>query len=482
MPMSDDMVGHSVGPYTLTRRIGSGGLGTVFAANGPDGPVAVKLVKTVSLDDRGDSEHSSGRWAQTRASLSEEVAAAQRAAGPGVVRMLDADLDHDPPYLVMELVDDPNLYEHLGAQGPLRGDKLDRFANSLLTAMSHIHLAGIVHGDLKPTNVLVSADGSAHVVDFGLASLAVMEPANDGAVGRGTPGWRAPEVEAGEAPTIAADAYGWGRVVDYAAGAVLPPALRSKVDAALSVDVARRRAVYVPPAFPIPDTDVGSSSPRPIPPTEPPNRSEVFAAMPPVSWPPTSARPTKIRRAMSPKVVVSAVAAMALAVGVVWWVTQRENSGPAIDPSALVIFDEGFRNGFSLNEFNGINNPASTAAAHSGSISLATTPTAFDGFLLWIPDALELANRRELHLWILVDAADTGAFRMSAMINTQQAAGRPVTLASVMPGQWSEVVIPLRDLIIDPVAFDGATQRMLWCNSAQGTPRQTVFVDDIFIV
>jgi serine/threonine protein kinase len=459
MLTSDDIgPGHRVGPYVLNRRIGSGGLGTVFAANGPDGQVAVKLVHSIKASD-GDG---SFRWADTRIALADEVAAAQRAAGPGVVRMLDADLDHEPPYLVMELVDSPNLYEHVGRHGPLTGTMLDRFATSLLTAMSHIHLAGIVHGDLKPTNVLVGADGSAHVVDFGLASLASPATASDGAVGRGTPGWRAPEVEAGEAPTIAADAYGWGRVVDYAAGSHVPEPLQHKVDAALSVDVARRRAVYVPPAFPIPDTDVSA-----IAPTDPRLLEPVLQS-------------ANIRRWRSRKVAIPLVLLTVALGGLASRCSERRDTA-AIDPSALVIFDDGFRNGFSLNEFNGINNPASAVKAHSGSVSLATTPTAFDGFLLWIPDGLKLAERTELRMWVFVDASDSGEFRMSAMINTQQAAGRPVTLSPVVPGQWSEVVIALDELIVDRGAFDAATQRMLWCNSALGTPRPTVFVDDISV-
>jgi serine/threonine protein kinase len=464
LPMNDVIeVGQRVGPYTVTRRIGSGGLGTVFAADGPDGLVALKLVNSVPIGGEDASAH---HWTQARALLTDEIAAAQRAAGPGVVRVLDADLDHQPPYLVMELVDQLNLYEHVGRHGPLAGAVLDRFATSLLTAMSHIHLAGIVHGDLKPTNVLVSADGSAHVVDFGLAALAQQTSSITDTAGRGTPGWRAPEVEAGEAPTIAADAYGWGRVVEYAAGFVLPVALQEKVDAALSIDVARRRAVYVPPAFPI--ADARAPDPSPIPETQ--QRSALTTSAPGNGHPKTVWK-------VAGSVALAAVAALSAWV----WFSGRNDNERAIDPTSLVVFDEGFRNGFTLNEFNGINNPASTIEAHSGSVSLATTPTAFDGFLLWIPDGLKLADRSELRLWMLVDPADSGEFRMSAMINTQQAAGRAVTVGPLVPGQWSEVVMPLNELIVDRAAFDAATKRMLWCNSAVGTSRLTVFVDDISI-
>jgi Protein kinase domain len=484
MTMADPDPPH-VGAYALGEPIGSGGLGTVFAATGPDGAVAVKVLHRPNLAPANGAS-AAEVWENLRTQLAAEIATARHAAGAGVVRILDADLDHDPPYLVMELVAAPNLYERRRRDGPLTGDRLDRFATSLLTAMSHIHLAGIVHGDLKPTNVLVAEDGAAFVVDFGLASRAVGpspsaqtgqsqggSEADGGPPGRGTPGWRAPEVERGEVPTIASDVYGWGRVVDYAAASNLPPTLASKVDAALSSDLARRRAVYVPPAFPIADSQ--PAIPETVPPlAEPPIASSELAAERVTLQPPG-------HRRLRVMMAIGAVIALAVVAVVVTLVSRRGSTvGPP--PGALVIYDEAFQNGFLLNEFNGINDPASTVERHSGEFALATTPTTFDGFLVFVPDDLKLADFGEVRLWMRFADGDVGAFTVSAMRDINTAAGAPVPIVGVVPGEWSEVAVSLDDLIVDRTAYDGDVQRMLWFNSAEATARPTIYADDISLV
>jgi serine/threonine protein kinase len=476
----------NVGPYALGEPIGSGGLGTVYAARGPDGPVAVKVLHRpgrTSGDGGSVDQADDEQWENLRKQLAAEIAAARHAAGAGVVRIVGADLAHDPPYLVMELVDAPNLFERRRRDGPLTGDRLDRFATSLLTAMSHIHLAGIVHGDLKPTNVLVADDGASFVVDFGLASQAAASPplqrlssAADGELeiargvpGRGTPGWRAPEVERGEMPTIASDVYGWGRVVDYAAASNLPSTLASKVDAALSNDLARRRAVYVPPAFPIADSQ--PAIPETVPPIHVPvARSGQSSRGATSGW-------TRRRRLGA---VTAVVALAALAVGAVVALRGGPADGPPV--GAMVIYDEAFQNGFSLNLFNGINDPASTVQRHSGEFALATTPTSFDGFLVLMPDDLKLAEFGEVRLWMRFAQGDAGAFTVSAMRDTNTAVGTPVPITGVTPGEWSEIVVPLDQLIVDRVAYDGDVQRMLWFNSAEPTSRPTIYADDITLV
>jgi GH18 family chitinase len=266
--------GDLLGRYELVRCVGTGGLGEVWLANGPDGEVAVKVIRAELAERAGFRER-----------LAAEAAAAQQAAGPGVVRLLRVETDGPTPYLVMEYLDHPDLAAMVAFRGPLTGSLLDTFADSLLEAMARIHRAGIVHRDLKPTNVLVDADGSAHVLDFGIATPADPNADNaDSAVpeSMGTVGWRAPEVQRGEPVTVAADVFGWGLLVAYAAtgrhpfardggtepvalqrniasGAPtldsLPEPLRNRVRDALADDVLRRRHTYVPSAFPTNPTE-----------------------------------------------------------------------------------------------------------------------------------------------------------------------------------------------------------------------------------
>jgi eukaryotic-like serine/threonine-protein kinase len=268
--------GMRIGPYTLDRRIGLGGLGDVWlasdgrAGDGP-GPVALKVIRPEHADRPG-----------FRASLAGEAAAARLAAGPGVVRLLDVSTDGPIAYLVMEYLDHPDLAAAIAFRGPLRGAALDTFSSTLLEAMARIHRVGIVHRDLKPTNVLVEPDGSVHVLDFGIATPA-SGPSGDSMESAGTVGWRAPEVQRGEPVTVAADVYGWGLLVAYAATgrhpfgtdgttdpgelqrrmglaagpnlSVLPVGQRDRVRDALSTDVVRRRHAYIPTAFPTNPTE-----------------------------------------------------------------------------------------------------------------------------------------------------------------------------------------------------------------------------------
>jgi GH18 family chitinase len=262
-------IGDTLGPYVLVRRIGTGGLGDVWLATGPDGDVALKVVRPDLADRAG-----------FRARLAAEAAAARQAAGPGVVRLLDVETDGPMPYLVMEYLDYPDLAAMVVFRGPLAGTMLETFADSLLEAMARIHRSGIVHRDLKPTNVLVDAEGAAHVLDFGIATGTDLD--TDATESMGTVGWRAPEVQRGEPVTVAADVFGWGLLVTYAAsgrhpyardgeadpaalqrnitsGAPnldgLPDLLRERVRDALSDDVLRRRHTYVPSAFPTHPTE-----------------------------------------------------------------------------------------------------------------------------------------------------------------------------------------------------------------------------------
>jgi GH18 family chitinase len=263
-------VGDPLGPYVLVCRVGVGGLGEVWLANGPDGDVAVKVIRPDLADRSGFRDR-----------LAAEAAAARQAAGPGVVRLLDVETAGPTPYLVMEYLDHPDLAAMIAFRGPLAGSMLDTFADSLLEAMARIHRVGIVHRDLKPTNVLVDAEGFAHVLDFGIATSADGE-STAGAESMGTVGWRAPEVQRGEPVTVAADVFGWGLLVAYAATgrhpfardgeadaaalqhaiATIPPALdalpdtlRDRVRDALSDDVLRRRHTYVPSTFPTNPTE-----------------------------------------------------------------------------------------------------------------------------------------------------------------------------------------------------------------------------------
>jgi predicted Ser/Thr protein kinase len=189
-----------IGIYRIVGRLGEGGQGVVYLAETEAGDrVAVKMVH--------------GRLADGP-SFARELAAARQVAEFCTVRILDADLEADPPYIVSEYVDGPSLQQVVESQGPRHGAVLHRLAIGTATALAAIHRAGVIHRDFKPSNVLIGPDGP-RVIDFGIARL-IDTTGTTGAV-TGTPPYMAPEHFLGDRVGSEADVFAWGSTMTYAA-------------------------------------------------------------------------------------------------------------------------------------------------------------------------------------------------------------------------------------------------------------------------
>ncbi|MFI7547808.1 serine/threonine protein kinase [Actinoplanes sp. NPDC049599] len=199
-----------LGGYVLESRLGAGGMGTVFLGRTPQGrPVAVKVVRAEYIRD----EEFLGRFRS-------EVNRARQVPPFCTAEVLDADLDHEPPYLVVEYVDGPTLTDVVRERGPLSPAALHSAAVGIATALTAIHGAGVIHRDLKPGNVLFAL-GGLKVIDFGIArplEATSQHTRTDQMVG--TVAYMAPE-RFDEQPAArvspAADIFAWGAVVVFAA-------------------------------------------------------------------------------------------------------------------------------------------------------------------------------------------------------------------------------------------------------------------------
>ncbi|HEU5333168.1 MAG TPA: serine/threonine-protein kinase [Actinocrinis sp.] len=196
----------SFGPYTVVGLLGQGGMGRVYTARAADGArVAIKaLVAAPAARDAALPR------------FRRELAAARRIEGELTARVVDADLEADPPWLATEYIQGPTLTTVVGALGPLPPPAVSALAVGVASALTDIHAAGVVHRDLKPSNILLTSDG-LRVVDFGIARTADGTTLTGPGWTLGTPAFMAPEQVVGRPVDAPADVFALGSVLVYAA-------------------------------------------------------------------------------------------------------------------------------------------------------------------------------------------------------------------------------------------------------------------------
>jgi serine/threonine protein kinase len=206
MAIEESLPFDRLGPYSILARIGTGGMGAVYLAqrdyDDVRRQVALKVIPRVFLDD-----DIIRRFRQERQILA-------RMEHPNIAGMLDAGTTADgAPYLVMEYIDGVPIDEYCAAHSlPLR-TRLALFER-ICDAVAYAHRNLVVHRDLKPRNILVTADGVPKLLDFGIAKL-LSETSDPEATSAAmmTPGYASPEQLTGGAITTASDIYSLGVIL-----------------------------------------------------------------------------------------------------------------------------------------------------------------------------------------------------------------------------------------------------------------------------
>ena len=202
----------TVGGYTLLARLGEGGMGVVhLARRGPAGQrVALKVLRPHIVGDE-----------EARQRLAREVGSLSRVRSQWVAEIVDADPWAEVPYVATRYVPGLSLHDLVVEEGAITGADLYWLASCLAEGIASVHAVGVLHRDVKPSNVLMEGR-TPILIDFGLARVADDPKLTHAGWLLGTPGYLAPEILYGDDATAASDVHSWAATVAYA-GSGHPP-------------------------------------------------------------------------------------------------------------------------------------------------------------------------------------------------------------------------------------------------------------------
>jgi serine/threonine protein kinase len=190
----------TIGRFRVIRPLGRGAQGVVYLAFDPQLERQV-AIKTLPLGADGAADRIDR--------LMQEARAASRLSHPNIVPVYEVGTDSAVPYVVLEYVEGPTLRQLLSADGAMAPPHAVRIMSQILAGIAHAHSKGLVHGDIKPSNILLSHSGVPRIMDFGVsreARAARMQ------VPVGTVGYLAPEVFEQHAPDRRADVFALGLI------------------------------------------------------------------------------------------------------------------------------------------------------------------------------------------------------------------------------------------------------------------------------
>jgi serine/threonine-protein kinase len=193
----------SAGRYEILEKIGAGGMGSVYRAKDPviGRAVAVKAIVFADVADPKERREMQIRTAR-------EARSAGMLSHPNIVTVHDLVHDSVVAYIVMELVEGKTLWELFCAKGRLEKTEFLGIIKQSAAALDYAHEHGVIHRDVKPSNILVRGDGVAKLTDFGVAKILAAEQLTRTGLVVGTPNYMAPEQIREQNVTPASDQFG----------------------------------------------------------------------------------------------------------------------------------------------------------------------------------------------------------------------------------------------------------------------------------
>ncbi|MBP2323965.1 serine/threonine protein kinase [Kibdelosporangium banguiense] len=199
------------GRYFIVREIGRGGMGVVWLAE--DRTIGRRVaIKELHLPDGIDP--------QERHIFEERVLREARTAGrlndPAIVTVYDVVQEHGNTFIVMELIEAPTLTDIVRQNGALSEEFTARIATQLVSALDAAHRAGVIHRDVKPSNVMVDGNGRVKLTDFGIAQSTEDPRLTTSGTLIGSPTYMSPERLQGKEAVPASDLWALGATLFYA--------------------------------------------------------------------------------------------------------------------------------------------------------------------------------------------------------------------------------------------------------------------------
>ncbi|MGD0668461.1 MAG: serine/threonine-protein kinase [Bryobacteraceae bacterium] len=182
-----------IGRYKIVRELGRGAMGVVYHAIDPNigRPVAIKTIQLGNVRNSGEQE-------RLRERLFREARSAGILSHPSIVTIYDVDQQDELAFIAMEYVDGPTLDQLLSAPRPMDPERMFRILAQTAAALDYAHQKGIVHRDIKPANIMIAADGTAKITDFGIAKITTAEQLTMTGSIVGTPHYMSPEQVQGQ--------------------------------------------------------------------------------------------------------------------------------------------------------------------------------------------------------------------------------------------------------------------------------------------